>query len=382
MLYQLIIAAGLFSFMLNLILNLRSLKVPRWDSKTPEPAPLISVLIPARDEEANITACLESLQKQDYPNFEILVLDDNSSDNTTAIVRRIAAEDDRIQLFSGQPLRQGWAGKPFACYQLAKKARGSWLLFVDADTTHAPHMLRSVLALALELKPSLLSGFPHQITTSIPQKVAVPVIYFIILSLFPLWSLQRFKEPKPSLAIGQFLLFPREEYWRIDGHRAVKSRILDDVWLGIEVSRHGGRHLAVDLSSVVSCNMYQTLASMWQGLTRCIYSVAAISNIALVGLMIAGYIFFLAPFYWLWNELFVVDATLVFRAVVTSQVAIILAMRWMVDNRFKASVISTLLHPVGLFYIILTCLYAIAQQVVGAGVCWKNRLYGRESTVE
>jgi len=382
MLYQVIIIAGLVIFLINLVLNLRNLKAPRLDSKVPEPAPLVSVLIPARDEEKNIATCLKSLQKQDYPNFEVVVLNDNSSDNTNAIVSQIAAKDDRIRFFHGEPLSKGWAGKPFACYQLAKKARGSWLLFVDADTIHAPHMLRSVIAQALELKPSLLSGFPHQLTTSIPQKIAVPVIYFIILSLFPLWWLQRSKEPKPSLAIGQFLLFPREEYWRIGGHEVVKSKILEDIWLGIEVSRHGGKHLAVDLSSVVSCNMYRTPGTMWQGLTRCIYSVAAISTVALFGLMIVGYFFFLAPFYWLWNELFIVDATLILRAVVMSQVSIILTMHWLVDNHFKASVVSTMLHPIGLFYIILTCLYAIAQQVVGAGVCWKNRLYGKESTVE
>jgi len=382
MLYQVIIVVGLGIFLFNLILNLRSLKVPRWDSKMPEPAPLVSVLIPARDEEANIATCLESLQKQDYPNFEVLVLNDNSLDNTAAIVNRIASEDDRIRLIHGEPLGEGWAGKPFACYQLAKKASGSWLLFVDADTIHAPHMLRSVLAQAIELKPSLLSGFPQQLTTSIPQKVVVPVIYFIILSLFPLWWFQRSKEPKPSIAIGQFLLFPAEEYWRIDGHRAVKSRILEDIWLGIEVSRHGGRHIAIDLSSVVSCNMYRTLGLMWQGLTRCIYSVAAISTLALFGLVIAGYFLFLAPFYWLWNELFIVDATIVLRAVIVSQVAVLLTMRRLVDNHFKASVITTTLHPVGLLFIILTCLYAIAQQLVGTGICWKNRLYGKESTVE
>lgn len=382
MLYQVIIIAGLVIFLLNLILNLRNLKAPRLDSKVPEAAPFISVLIPARDEEENIATCLKSLQQQDYPNFEVVVLNDNSSDDTATIVNQIASEDKRIRFFHGEPLPEGWAGKPFACYQLAKKAGGSWLLFTDADTIHAPHMLRSVIAQALELKPSLLSGFPHQLTTSIPQKIAVPVIYFIILSLFPLWWLQRSKEPKPSLAIGQFLLFPREEYWRIGGHEIVKSKILEDIWLGIEVSRHGGKHLAVDLSSVVSCNMYRTLGTMWQGLTRCIYSVAAISTVALFGLMIVGYFFFLAPFYWLWNELFIVDATLILRAVVMSQVSIILAMRWLVDNHFKASVVSTMLHPIGLFYIILTCLYAIAQQVVGAGVCWKNRLYGKESTVK
>jgi len=382
MLYQIIIVIGLGIFLINIILNLKNLKVPQPDSKVPNPAPLVSILIPARDEEDSIATCLKSLQKQDYPNFEVLVLDDNSSDNTSEVVSRIAAEDNRVRLMHGKPLPEDWSGKPFACYQLAEKAKGSWLLFIDADTVHAPHMLRSVIAQAIELKPSLLSGFPYQRTTSLPQKLAVPVLYFIILSFLPMWWFQRSKKPKPSLAIGQFLLFPRDEYWRIGGHKAVQSRILEDVWFGIEITRSGGRHLAIDLSSVVSCNMYRTLGSMWQGLARCIYSVAAMSMFALVALMLVGYLFFLAPFLWVWHELFFVDATLVLRAVIVSQVAVLLAMRWLPDNRFRVPVISTLLHPLGLLFIIVICFYAIAQQLVGAGVCWKDRLYGKESTVE
>ncbi len=382
MLYHVIIAAGLFSFMLNLILNLRSLKTPLSNSKIPEPAPFISILIPARDEEANIEACLESLQKQDYPNFEILVLDDNSSDNTASIVGRIAATDNRIQLLRGEPLPEGWAGKPFACYQLAERAGGQWLLFVDADTTHAPHMLRSVLALALKLRPSLLSGFPRQITTSLPQKLAIPVLYFVILSWLPLWWLQRSKKPKPSLAIGQFLLFPREEYWKIGGHKAVKSKILEDVWLGVEINRHGGRQVAVDLSPVVSCHMYQSLGAMWEGFIKWIYSVAALSPAALVGLIIAGYFFFLAPFYSLWNELFVVATPSDWRGIIISQVAMILVMRWLVDNHFKETVVSTLLHPLGFSFLFLVGLYAGSRRATGAGVSWKKRLYSRESSVE
>ncbi len=381
MLYQVIIAAGLVGFILNLILNLRSLKTPPSDSKMPEPAPFISVLIPARDEEANIERCLESLQEQDYSNFEILVIDDNSSDNTANIVERIAAKDNRIQLLRGEPLPEGWAGKPFACYQMAKKARGSWLLFTDADTTHAPHMLRSVLALALRFRPSLLSGFPRQLAASLPQKVAIPVLYFVILSWLPLWWLQRSKQPKPSLAIGQFLLFPREEYWRIGGHKAVKSRILEDVWLGIEVNRHGGRHLAVDLSPVVSCHMYRSLGAMWEGFIKWIYSVASLSPAALVGMIVAGYVFFLAPFYWLWNELFVVAAPTEWRAIIIFQVATILVMRWLVDNRFKEPVVSTLLHPVGFAFLFLASLYAGWRRAVSAGVYWKKRLYREESCV-
>ncbi len=382
MLYQIIIAAGLVSFMLNLILNLRSLKTPRSDSKIAEPAPLISVLIPARNEETNVETCLESLQKQDYPNFEILVLDDNSSDNTANIVEQVAAADDRIRLIRGEPLPEGWAGKPFACYQLAKEARGSWLLFVDADTIHAAHMLRSVLALALKFRPSLLSGFPRQLATSLPQKIAIPVLYFVILSWLPLWWLQRSRESRPSLAIGQFLLFPEDEYWRIGGHKAVKSRILEDVWLGIEVKRHGGRQIAVDLSPVVSCHMYRSLGEMWEGFIKWIYSVAALSRLALVGLMVAGYIFFLAPFYWLWNELFVVATPTGWGSVIIFQVAVILVMRWLLDRHFKEPVVSAFLHPVGFSFLFLAAIYAGSRQAVGAGIRWKKRLYRRKSLVE
>jgi len=379
MLYHVIIAVGLVSFLLNLFLNLRSLRRPPSDGSIPQPAPLTSILIPARDEEANIATCLESLRKQDYPNFEILVLDDNSSDNTAGIVERIADEDNRIRLITGDPLPEGWAGKPFACYQLAEQAKGSWLLFTDADTIHAPNMLRSVLALALKLRPSLLSGFPRQLAGSLPQKVVIPVFYFIILSWLPLWWLQRSKKPKPSLAIGQFLLFPREEYWRIGGHKAVMSKVLEDVWLGIEVIRHGGRHIAIDLSPVVSCNMYHNVGAMWEGFIKWVYSIAILSPVALVGLLAAGYVFYLAPFYSLWKELFVVAAPTDWRAIIIFQVAMILLMRLMLDRHFKGPVVSTILHPAGFSFIFLASLYAGWQRSVGAGFHWKKRLYGRES---
>jgi chlorobactene glucosyltransferase len=383
MAYQVIITVGLLVFALNLVLNLRVLKRPSRDSKKlPEPVPLVSVLIPARNEKANIESCLRSLQEQDYPNLEILVLDDNSSDNTASLVERMAATDGRIQLVKGKRLPRGWAGKPFACYQLAKKANGSWLLFVDADTTHASYMLRAVLSLAIERRCAMLSGFPRQLATSLPQKVAVPVLYFIILSWLPLWWLQRSKKPRPSLAIGQFLLFPREEYWRIGGHRAVKSRILEDVWLGVEVNRHGGRHMAVDLSPVVSCRMYQSIGAMWEGFIKWMYSVAALSSLALLGLMIAGFIFFLAPFYWLWEALFVADSSTGWQFLVTLQVVMIIAMRRIADSRFKEPLASALLHPLGFSFLFLACLYGASHRAVGGYVHWKKRLYGRKSGVE
>jgi chlorobactene glucosyltransferase len=381
MLYQVIITAGLFVFLVNLALNLKSLKKVRADSKVPDSKPLVSVMVPARDEEANIRNCLESLRKQDYPNYEVLVLDDNSIDRTAEIVSEIAAEDDRIRLIHGRPLPEGWTGKPFACYQLAQQARGSWFLFVDADTTHADFMLRGVLALAMKFKISLLSGFPRQLASSLPQKIAVPLIYFIIVSWAPLWWIHRSRSNRPSVAIGQFLMFSRDEYWRIGGHAVVRNRILEDIWMGIEVGRRGGKHIAVDLSSVVSCDMYPTPLAMWHGLVRCIYSVTAISPLLLVILVVIACYFYIAPFYYLWNGFFVYNAPFVWLTLVITQVLMIFFMRFLVDTRFKEPAISTWLHPLGITYLLVTTIYSMWRWAVGAGVSWKERAYSKEESI-
>jgi chlorobactene glucosyltransferase len=382
MLYQIVVAALMVVIAINLILNLRSLRRPDSRSRVPEPAPLISVLIPARNEEENIETCLKSLLKQDYPNFEIVVLDDNSKDRTAQVVRAMAAKDSRIKLIKGESLPEGWAGKPFACHQLAENAEGSWLLFIDADTTSEPDMLRSTLALATELKLSLLSGFPRQMAESLPEKIALPIMYFIIMSWLPFWWLHRSIGHRPSLTIGQYLLFRRDEYWRIGGHLAVKDRILEDVWLGVETVRQGGRHLAVDLSTVFYCRMYRTVGAMWEGFVKWIYSIAALSPIALVGLLAAVFIFYLAPFYWLWNGFLSVGAPTDWRFIVAFQVVMLLFMRWLVEHHFRQSLLSTFLHPIGFSFWYMAGLYGLWRQVVGLGVHWKERLYGEASGVK
>jgi len=381
MLYQIIIAAGLIILAINLILNLRAIKLPRSNSKIPEPVPLVSVLVPARNEEDIIKDCIDSLQKQDYPNFELLVLDDNSTDTTAAIVRQIAATDSRVRLIRGDSLPEGWAGKPFACQQLARDAKGDWLLFVDADTTHAPHMIRSTLASAIERNASLLSGFPRQLANSLPQKVAIPLMYFIPISFLPIWWLQNSKKPRPLLAIGQFLLFSKEAYWRIGGHNAVKSRIIEDVWLAVEITRSGGRHVVINLSTVVSCNMYRNVGKMWEGFLKWMYSVTSLSPIALVGLMLVAYFFFLAPFYWLWHEFIMLDSPIYWRIIVTVQIAIIVFIHWLTNKCFREPVVSAFLHPIGLSFLFAAAIYAACRKVIGAGIRWKDRVYSEESGV-
>jgi chlorobactene glucosyltransferase len=382
MIYQIIIAAILVVFLINLIINLRSLRTPDKNAMVPKPAPLISVLVPARDEEKNIGNCVKSLQQQDYPNYEILVLDDNSTDNTSAIVKEMAANDDRVHLYFGELLPDDWAGKPFACYQLAQKAKGDWLLFVDADTTHEPHMLRSTLALAMEEKASLLSGFPRQTTTSFSQKIIIPVFYFILLSWVPMWLLHKSKKPKPSMAIGQFFFFSKDEYWRIGGHKAVKDKIVEDLLMGIAVAKNGGRHVAVDLSPVTSTNMYDDMGETWRGLGRSIYSITAMMPLGILAAASLAYYTFIAPFFWLVNGVVTGSEPLIWRGLVVLQIIIALFMRWLVDNRFREPAISVWFHPIGLLFYLADVLYAMGRWLIGAGISWKERFYGKESTIE
>ena len=384
MLYQGIIAIILTVFMINLILNMRALhKLGDEEGGLPEPLPLISILIPARDEESDIVTCLESLLRQDYPNYEILVLDDSSSDNTASVVEQIAAVDPRVRLLRGKPLPPGWAGKPFACHQLASQARGSWLLFTDADTIHAPAMLRNALAYAYNNRLSLLSGFPLQHSISFSERAVIPVMYFIILSWVPLWWLQGSARPKPGLVIGQFIFLSAEDYREIGGHEAVKSRIIEDVWLGFEMASSGKRQATVDLSRLVGCRMYEGLGDLWEGFTKWTYSVASLSPWILGLMMLAGVGLFVVPFLWMaWHFLTVPTSYDWFLGIIIVQLLVIMLMRGLVDHRFHHSRRYSLSHPVGISFMCISGVYATAKRYTGAGVHWKQRVYTPESGIE
>ena len=136
------------------------------------------------------------------------------------------------------------------------------------------------------------------------------------------------------------------------------------------------------MSPVVSCNMYQNVGAMWGGFVKWMYSVAALSPVALIGLIVAGYVFFLAPFYWLWDGLFAAGAQAHWLLIVVVQVTMILLMRWLVDHHFKEPVVSAFLHPIGFSFLFLTAAYASARQAIGKGISWKDRLYSAASGVK
>jgi hypothetical protein len=206
------------------------------------------------------------------------------------------------------------------------------------------------------------------------------------MSWFPLWLFHSWKKPGPTLAIGQFLLFKREDYLGIGGHESVKSRIMEDVWFGIEMHRHGLRILSVNLSGVLTTKMYSSMGTMAEGCIKWFYSVAALSPVAIVGSVLIAYIFFLSPFYWACarpvNSLISEGIIMDWGAVVLAQVAIILLMRITTDIYFRGSKISFLFHPLGISFLILAVIAGASRRALGVGVAWKDRVYHSISNIK
>ena len=374
------ITLGLSALLINLLLNLRALhRLGSDKGSLPEYLPLISVLIPARNEEEDIVPCLESLRQQDYPNYEILVLDDNSTDRTAERVAEVVVADPRIRLLRGQPLPQGWAGKPYACHQLAAEAKGSWLLFTDADTIHAPTMLGSAMAYVHEHRLSLLSGLPLQKTVSFSQRVAVPAMYFLILCGMPLWWVQGARRPKPGLVIGQFIFVAAADYHEVGGHEAVRSKILEDIWLGFTMARHGKRLGVVDLSGVVSGEF----GDLWEGFGKFAYSIASLGTwlfvliaLGVMGLFVTPFILMashLSPWLPKFGDWF---------AIIVAQVVLILVMRVLVDRRFSYRRLYSISHPAGVLFLLASAVWSWKRRFTGGGVSWKDRTYKPNSKVQ
>ena len=217
LLYQNALTVILIFVLVNTLNNMRRLRRPLPPEKWSDP-PLVSVMVPARNEERNIGRCVRSLLAQDYPRLEVLVLDDHSVDRTPAILEELAREDERVTVLDGQPLPPNWHGKAYACYQLARAARGEWLLFVDADTQHDPRCVSSTVWMAIQERADLLSLFPHFATGTWWERLMLPVIPFALLAGLPLAFVHRRQHDAIATAsLARFCQETRKEL----GHVAI-----------------------------------------------------------------------------------------------------------------------------------------------------------------
>jgi len=246
-------------------------RLPRYGR--PAQFPRLSVLVPARNEEANIGPCVRSLLAQDYPDFELLVLDDESSDQTAQVLASLARSDKRLRVLSGQPLPAGWLGKQWACHQLSQAASGELLLFTDADTRYHPQALSNAVAALLAERTDMLSAVLREEVVSWGERLIVPVLLWSIFSFLPLGLAYRLRLPAFTAANGQFLLFRRRAYAQIGGHAAVRQHATEDLALVRHIVSHGLRWRLVDAGQRIRCRMYQDFSQAYEGLSKNLFAV-------------------------------------------------------------------------------------------------------------
>jgi chlorobactene glucosyltransferase len=233
----------------------------------------VSVLIPCRNEAENIGRCLSSLLRQSYPDYEILVLDDRSTDETWEVIRGYAERyPERVTALAGRPLpAEGWYGKPHAMQQLAEQASGDFFLFTDADTEHGPDSIAGALSTLERRRADCLSGYVRQRIGSFGEMLIVPVTYIMSAFFLPLWLIPGSRMSALSFAIGQLILFRRRAFERIGGYASVAHRISDDIFVAREVKRAGFRLAFVDLRRQVSCRMYDGYRAAFDGISKNIF---------------------------------------------------------------------------------------------------------------
>ncbi len=269
--YPLIVLAFLSLSLWTAITNARYL---RRFSEYPSPKrfPRVSILVPARNEAENIEACVRSLLAQDYPDFEVLVLDDHSTDATGEILHRLARGDSRLRVFDGEALPEGWLGKHWACHQLAQKARGDLLLFTDADTRHHPAMLSESVSALLAENVDLLTAFPLEKVVTWGERLILPFMALGILAFLPLRLARRLRRPGLSVTIGQFMLFRRPAFEAVGGYASVRAQVVDDVALGRRIIAQGYRWFLLDGTERIVCRMYGGFWEAVDGFTKNVFA--------------------------------------------------------------------------------------------------------------
>ncbi len=371
-----LIAVVLAFCLMNLLANFAFAAWAGRRRKPPQETPFVSVLVPARNEAHNIQACIASLLNQDYRNYEVIALNDDSTDDTGAILDRLATQDSRLRVIHNrEPLPPGWNGKSRACQILANQARGEWLLFVDADTVHAPNSIRSGVEQAIGLQVALFSAIPKQIIGSWGERLFLPAAFALVYNFTVMWRIYLLPSSRfgNAAAIGQYLLVRRDAYFASGGHNAIRDKILDDQFLAVLFKRNGYRSALTD-ADFVACRMYRGFHDMALGFSK--NAVANLNGSLIVSLSFVAAVMSL---FFLPLAMVVVSAThgiVLLPAWITVALTIIIFV--LVNLRIGQPWWTGLLYPIQLLVGIGILLNSIRWHVTGKGQ-WKGRAL-REGT--
>lgn len=362
------VVPGLLIAQLALILwNRRVVRRPEPTSWGPS-APLVSVLVPARSEEDNIGACLAGLLAQDYPNLEIIVLDDESDDDTAGIV--LAMADHRVQLILGEPPLDGWTGKNWACHQLSKAATGDLLCFVDADTVLEPEAISAAAGALAAEGAGLVSLLPRSDTASLVGQALLPMVTHATFALFPVAAIHSARHPALAAAFGPFMLLTRDAYRASGGHAAHPGGIVDDVQLSRSVKEAGLPVRLFDGTDLVRTTWYHDVGDIWTGFAKNAYPALDYNPWVASAVMFVLAPLLLSPF------LRVLFGALNGEVSVLALWSLLL----LVVNRALTTVYgrdplwSTPLHPFTLAFWAATLAWSVVLATTEREVLWKGRL--------
>ncbi len=353
-----IVAGALFGVVLSNVLFWPKVRRDRGFGGGHPIAGLMAILIPARNEELNIGACLDSVCAQGSVIAEILVYDDHSTDATANIVRRHAANDSRVRLLAPLPLPSGWCGKNFACAQLAGCTVSEWMLFLDADTRLREGAAEAMLAEARRRDLTLLSCWPGLELDSFRERVLMPMLNFAVFTLYPAPLALSRPDASLGLAHGACMLANRAAYERVGGHASVRNEIFEDTRLAQLWRAQGERSLCLDGQEIVRVRMYSSLWEIWSGFQKNFYP-AFRTRYAFAGFLALHGAIFLSPFFFLnWTA-----------------IGIVFGMRALLAVRFRQPWWTVLTHPIGEVFLIALGISSWQACHSGRGVRWKGREY-------
>ncbi|MDO9707585.1 glycosyltransferase [Paracraurococcus lichenis] len=323
---------------------------------------LVSVLIPARNEAANIEACLHAVLASRGVAVEVVVIDDGSTDGTAGIVERLAAADPRVRLIAAPPLPPDWTGKVHACARLAEAARGDWLLFIDADVRLAPGAAAAMAAHARAKDLAMVSGVPRQVIGSLGEALTVPGINFLLLGYLPGGGRAESRRADLAAACGQLVLCNRRAYEAIGGHGAVRGVLHDGLALARRFRAEGHRTEVVDGAPLATCRMYRGFRESWAGfLKNAREGMATPLGLPVWTVMLGG------AHLWPWALLPSAQAFL--------SIALMLALRAAITLRVREPWWTVPLHPFGMLVALAIQWWALARWAVGKPAGWKGRAY-------
>lgn len=339
-------------------------------------APLVSILVPARNEQHRVLeTCIRSILAQDYGRFEVIVVNDRSTDETGAILERLAKSDERLRVIEGEDLPPGWLGKPYAMQQALTHAHGEWILATDADMIFEPAALRTALERTLEANGDALTLIPHFETGSFWERVVIPTWEWVFLMYTVFY---RIDDPKTdrAAAIGGFFLIRRTVLDRVGGYEALKDEVMEDVRLAERIKRLGVRLLIDRAPALIRTRMYTTFAEMWECSTKNWFSGMNFSLPLALSSVVSMYLGAVAPPLIALAALIAIasgtDLTSLFIPAALSWLFLVLVMA-ISSRRSGVSPLYALTAPLGLGLIYAMLLDSSIRISTGRGVTWKGR---------